>query len=107
MKPLALLLVLGLAFRALRRRVRAVDRLGLGRPVVAGGTIQHVGESGATGPPVLDPPFSPAFARALALGLIGSLAVFSIHNLFDNLLVHGVGIQLGVLLGLIGGVSDR
>ena len=58
-------------------------------------------------PLALDPPFSPTFARALALGLLGSLAMFSIHNLFDNLLVHGVGIQIGVLLGLIGGVSDR
>ena len=58
-------------------------------------------------PLTLDPPFSPAFARVLALGLLGSLAMFSIHNLFDNLLVHGVGIQIGVLLGLIGGVSNR
>ena len=41
------------------------------------------------------------------LGLVGSLAMFLIHNMFDNLLVHGVGIQVGVLLGLIGGVSDR
>ena len=61
----------------------------------------------ARGDLVLEPAYSPAFSRALALGLLGSLAVFCIHNLFDNLLVHGVGIQIGVLLGLIGGVSHR
>ena len=105
---LALLLVLGLAFRAIRRRIRAIDQNVL---------LQEADEllpktGGETAPDkaarlVLDPPFSPVFARALALGLLGSLAVFSIHNLFDNLLVHGVGIQIGVLLGLIGGVSNR
>jgi O-antigen ligase len=95
---LALLLVLGLAFRALGRRIRAADQL-LGDPTEGLDTSE--------GPIVLDPPFSPLFARALALGLLGSLAMFSIHNLFDNLLVHGVGIQVGVLLGLIGGVSNR
>jgi O-antigen ligase len=122
---LALLLVLGLAFRALGRRIRAADQL-LGAttirsalPASAGHASLPAGfsspargeraESSATdsGPIALDPPFSPLFARALALGLLGSLAMFSIHNLFDNLLVHGVGIQVGVLLGLIGGVSNR
>jgi hypothetical protein len=29
------------------------------------------------------------------------------HSMFDNLLVHGVGIQIGILLGLIGGVATR
>ena len=48
-----------------------------------------------------------SFGRALAVGLLGSLAVFCTHNLFDNLLVHGVGIQVGMLLGLIGGVCRR
>jgi O-antigen ligase len=95
---LALLVLLGLAFRALRRRIRA-----------AGPLADAAGESTINKNPaiVLDPPFSPVFARVLALGLLGSLAMFSIHNLFDNLLVHGMGIQIGVLLGLIGGVSDR
>ena len=98
---LALLLLLGLAFRGLARRIRATDPL------------RMPSDSGDHGPPdktvvaALDPPLSPAFARVLALGLLGSLAMFSIHNLFDNLLVHGVGIQIGVLLGLIGGVSNR
>ena len=99
---LALLLMLGLAFRGLRRRIRATDPDG-SLPNTSG---TSAGE-GETSKITLDPPFSPAFARALALGLLGSLAMFSIHNLFDNLLVHGVGIQIGVLLGLIGGVSNR
>ena len=108
---LAFLLMLGLAFRALRRRIRAADALGR-LPIADGGTTPRGGTDGAASPgkailPALDPPFSPVFARALALGLLGSLAMFSIHNLFDNLLVHGVGIQIGVLLGLIGGVSNR
>jgi putative inorganic carbon (HCO3(-)) transporter len=136
---LALLLVLGLAFRALVRRIRAADQIlndvspagtasmnrasvnraspaptvgGLARPDRPPSPLQGSGDGGeslkaGSGPIALDPPFSPLFARALALGLLGSLAMFSIHNLFDNLLVHGVGIQVGVLLGLIGGVSDR
>jgi hypothetical protein len=41
------------------------------------------------------------------VGLLGSFVVFATHNMFDNLLVHGVGIQVGMLLGLIGGVSPR
>lgn len=39
--------------------------------------------------------------RHLALGLLASLVVFTIHNLFDNLLVHGMSVQFGLLLGLI------
>ena len=105
---LALLVTLGLAFRALGRRIRAIDPTGqLTRRT--GPLAKEMGRAATdTAKTVrLDPPFSPIFARALALGLLGSLAMFSIHNLFDNLLVHGVGIQIGVLLGLIGGVSDR
>jgi O-antigen ligase len=98
---LALLLMLGLAFRAILRRIRATDPRGP-LPIADGQP-----PPGKAGTAVLDPPYSPGFARVLALGLLGSLAMFSIHNMFDNLLVHGVGIQIGVLLGLIGGVSNR
>ena len=98
---LALLTVLGLAFRGLARRIRFTDPRSVIEKV--DGTL--VSRDGRV--LTLDPAFSPAFARVLALGLLGSLAMFSIHNVFDNLLVHGVGIQIGVLLGLIGGVSDR
>ena len=116
---LALLLVLGLAFRGLSRRIAAANTLiavgGAAACADASGSVEKIVQLGDTqtepaGPGcslLLDPPFSPVFARALALGLLGSLAMFSIHNLFDNLLVHGVGIQVGVLFGLIGGVSHR
>jgi putative inorganic carbon (HCO3(-)) transporter len=104
---LALLLLLGLALRALRRRIRAADLLLKVPPLSSDTELAPRAGQKEPGPIALDPPFSPLFARALALGLLGSLAMFSIHNLFDNLLVHGVGIQVGVLLGLIGGVSDR
>ena len=103
---LALLTVLGLAFRALLRRIRSADEImGVAGPATA--ARRTPAASAKTVAVALDPPFSPLLARALALGLLGSLAMFSIHNLFDNLLVHGVGIQVGVLLGLIGGVSNR
>ena len=73
---IVLLLFLCFAFRAILRLVSQADRpVGLTR-----------------------------FNRALAVGLLGSFVVFCTHNLFDNLLVHGVSIQIGVLLGLVGGV---
>ena len=95
---LALLLVLGLAFRALLRSLsgqRSVARgQSVGSPRVPSLTIDHR-------------PLTTPFGRALAVGLLGSLTVFCTHNMFDNLLVHGVGIQVGMLLGLIGGTCRR
>jgi O-antigen ligase len=38
--------------------------------------------------------------RALLVGLLGSVVVLTVHNFFDNLLVHGVQVQIGFLLGL-------
>ena len=38
--------------------------------------------------------------RALLAAGLGSLVVFCVFNAFDNLLVHGVTMQLGLLLGL-------
>ncbi|MCC6178050.1 MAG: O-antigen ligase family protein [Chloroflexi bacterium] len=120
---LALLLVLLLAFRTLRHSIAAATarpgvretgtiapgprtggRHGDGR---RGSGLRLVGLfGGGRG----DAPRAPAvisapFARALAIGLLGSLTMFSTHNMFDNLLVHGVGIQIGILLGLIGSTS--
>jgi O-antigen ligase len=94
----ALLVVLIVAMRGLVRRLRS--------PVTPP-RIGSDGEAATTMHSLLDAPMSATFARVLAIGLLGSLTMFSIHNLFDNLLVHGVGIQIGVLLGLIGGVSSR
>lgn len=42
-----------------------------------------------------------ASTRALSLGLAGGLAAFAAHNLFDVLLVHGMGVLIGVYLGLL------
>ena len=95
----ALLLVLFIAVRAVRRRLRVAS---LEAALEDAGTLV-----GTVRQSLLDPPLSPTLARVLAIGLLGSITMFSIHNLFDNLLVHGVGIQIGVLLGLIGGVSSR
>lgn len=37
----------------------------------------------------------------LALGVLGVLAHLSVHNVFDNLYVHGMYLQLALLLGLL------
>lgn len=44
---------------------------------------------------------------AITLGILGSLIALSIHNLFDNLYVHGIGVQVGMLLGLLVAVNRR
>jgi O-antigen ligase len=41
-----------------------------------------------------------SFGRAILAGLLASLVVLTVHNLFDNLLVHGMQVQVGLLLGL-------
>jgi putative inorganic carbon (hco3(-)) transporter len=38
--------------------------------------------------------------RALPLGVLGVLAQMTMHNFFDNLLVHGLNVQLALLLAL-------
>jgi O-antigen ligase len=45
-------------------------------------------------------PVGGTFWRAVLAGVFGGLVVFCVHNLFDNLFVHSVNVQLGVLLGL-------
>lgn len=42
--------------------------------------------------------------RALALGILGSLAAFATHSMFDVLFVHGMGVTLGLMLALLHGV---
>jgi putative inorganic carbon (HCO3(-)) transporter len=39
--------------------------------------------------------------RAVALGGLGILVHLSVHNLFDNLFVHSMNVQLGLVLGLL------
>ena len=41
-----------------------------------------------------------AFWRAVLGGVIGGMVVFCVHDLFDNLFVHGVNVQIGIMLGL-------
>jgi putative inorganic carbon (HCO3(-)) transporter len=42
-----------------------------------------------------------AFWRAVALGATGVLVHWSVHSLFDNLLVHHMNVQLALTLGLL------
>lgn len=42
-----------------------------------------------------------AFDRALALGVLGSLTAVLVHNMFDNLHVHGMNVHQGLLVGLL------
>jgi putative inorganic carbon (HCO3(-)) transporter len=53
--------------------------------VVAWRTIQH----------------AQGYWRAVALGALGILVHLSVHNLFDNLFVHSMAVQLGLVLGLL------
>jgi putative inorganic carbon (HCO3(-)) transporter len=39
--------------------------------------------------------------RGIAAGLLGTLVALSVHNLFDNLFVHGMAVQVGVGLGMM------
>jgi O-antigen ligase len=48
-----------------------------------------------------------SFWRAVLAGVFGGLIVFCIHNLFDNLFVHSVNMQIGVLVGLGLLAADR
>jgi O-antigen ligase len=47
------------------------------------------------------PPLTLTLSQALALGATGALVTFCTHNLFDNMFVHGIGLQFGVILGLV------
>jgi len=43
--------------------------------------------------------------RGLAVGIMGVFAHLSVHNLFDNLYVHGMYLHVAILLGIIGLLS--
>lgn len=43
---------------------------------------------------------------ALALGVLSTLLALSVHNVFDNIYVHGMLVQLGILLGLVPFASE-
>jgi O-antigen ligase len=39
--------------------------------------------------------------RVLLLGALGAMVAFSVHNMFDNMFVHGIGVQFALILGLV------
>lgn len=43
--------------------------------------------------------------RALAVGALGTAITISVHNTFDNVLIHGIGVQLGLVLGLVESIA--
>jgi putative inorganic carbon (hco3(-)) transporter len=44
--------------------------------------------------------FGGTFWRATLAGVMGALVVFCVHNLFDNLFVHSVNVQMGFIVGV-------
>ena len=42
-----------------------------------------------------------ALGRAVAIGILGVLAAQATHNVFDNLWVHSMAVQVALLLGLV------
>ena len=42
-----------------------------------------------------------SFARAIAVGLLGSWAYLAVHSIFDNLFVNNLFLHIGVLLGIV------
>ncbi|MPZ14451.1 MAG: hypothetical protein GEU73_08510 [Chloroflexi bacterium] len=39
--------------------------------------------------------------RAALVGALGGALTLSVHNSFDNIFVHGIGVQFGLILGLV------
>jgi O-antigen ligase len=39
--------------------------------------------------------------RVFLIGVLGALVAFSVHNMFDNMFVHGIGVQFALILGLV------
>ncbi len=68
--------------------------LGLGAYLVLALAIVHVGRRALRNR-------HDRAVRALAVGILGSLAAYSIHNIFDMLFVQGMGVLLGLLLALL------
>lgn len=48
-----------------------------------------------------------AVSYGVALGVLGSFVALSIHNVFDNLFVHGMIAQVGLMLGLAGAAGEK
>jgi len=46
-------------------------------------------------------------ARGLLIGVLGVLTALAVHNLFDNLYVHAMGVHLALLLGVVSVLSNQ
>lgn len=47
------------------------------------------------------------YERAALLAALAALTAFCVHNLFDNMFVHAIGIQVGLLIGLAEAIAGR
>jgi O-antigen ligase len=50
-------------------------------------------------------PPGPTVFRAASLGALGAAVTLSAHNAFDNMLIHGIGVQFGLILGMVEGIA--
>jgi putative inorganic carbon (hco3(-)) transporter len=50
---------------------------------------------------------SQGWVRGVAAGLLGMLVALSLHNVFDNLFVHGMAAQVGIGLGIIAQMNNH
>lgn len=44
--------------------------------------------------------------QSIAAGLLGMIVALSAHNMFDNLFVHGMAVQVGIGLGMVAVISN-
>jgi O-antigen ligase len=47
----------------------------------------------------------PMIFRAATVGALGAAVTLSSHNVFDNMLIHGIGVQFGLVLGMMEGIA--
>jgi len=45
--------------------------------------------------------------RGLAIGVLGVLVALAVHNFFDNMYVHGMGVHLALALGLVSALGKE
>lgn len=72
--------------------------------LVVTGAARHRGRTARYPPGEAAPILPPAWIR---IAVLGALAGLTVHNLLDNLYVHGMTIHLGLLLGLAGAAIAR
>ncbi len=46
-------------------------------------------------------------SQAVAMGMFGAIIAITVHNIFDNLWVHGMNMQFAMLLGTLAVLQDR